>query len=96
MWPGNGEITAVALTITASSATMTYGGTVPAITASYSGFVNGDTAASLTHAADLHDDARHSEPGGSATTRALVHGAADRNYTISYVAGAVTVNAGGR
>ena len=31
------------LTITASSGSMTYGGAVPTITPSYSGFVNGDT-----------------------------------------------------
>jgi hypothetical protein len=52
------KIAPVALTITASSGTMTYGGAVPAFTPSYSGFVNGDTAASLTTAADLHHD-RH-------------------------------------
>ena len=32
------------LSISASSGTMTYGGTVPTITPSYSGFVNSDTA----------------------------------------------------
>ena len=32
---------------------MTYGGTLPALTASYSGFVNGDTAGSLTTLATL-------------------------------------------
>ena len=45
---GSLSVTAAALTVTASSGTMTYGGTVPTITASYSGFVNGDTSASLT------------------------------------------------
>ena len=33
------------LVISASSGTMTYGGTAPTVVASYSGFVNGDTAA---------------------------------------------------
>lgn len=35
------------LAVTASSPSMTYGGTVPTITPSYMGFVNGDTAANL-------------------------------------------------
>ena len=43
------------LTITASSPTMTYGGTVAGDHAAYTGFVNGDTASSLTTAADLLD-----------------------------------------
>ncbi len=52
------------LSITASSASMTYGGSVPTITASYSGFVNGDSAASLTTAADVLDHGHVVEPGG--------------------------------
>ena len=38
------------LTITASSGSMTYDGTPPAITAGYSGFVNGDGPGSLSTA----------------------------------------------
>ena len=38
------------LTITASSPAVTYGSAVPAITPGYAGFVNGDTATSLTTA----------------------------------------------
>ena len=45
--PGSVSVGPAPLVITAASATMTYGGTVPAITASYSGFVNGDSAANL-------------------------------------------------
>ena len=36
------------LTVTASSPTVTYGDAVPQVLPSYSGFVNGDTTASLT------------------------------------------------
>ena len=36
------------LTITANNTNKVYGAAVPAFTASYSGFVNGDTASSLT------------------------------------------------
>ena len=38
----------VGLTITANNQTKVYGAAVPTLTASYSGFVNGDTSASLT------------------------------------------------
>ena len=80
------------LTITATSATMTYGGAVPAITPSYGGFVNGDTAASLTTAPTCSTTATSSSPPG--TYPATCSGAVDANYAIGYVAGTVTVAAG--
>ena len=91
---GNVQITAVALTITASSETMAYGVAVPAITASYSGFVNGDTAASLTTPPTCTTSA-HGPPSGSAAGAYASNcaGAADANYTISYTAGTVTIQA---
>ena len=45
---GNPYVTPVALTITANNQAKVYGAAVPTLTASYAGFVNGDTAASLT------------------------------------------------
>src|SRR6202012_677717 len=45
---GTYTISPASLTITADNKTMTYGGAVPALTATYTGFVNGDAAASLT------------------------------------------------
>ena len=41
-------VTPTALTITADNQTKVYGAALPTLTASYSGFVNGDTAANLT------------------------------------------------
>jgi MBG domain (YGX type) len=79
------------LTITATSATMTYGGAVPAITAVYGGFVNGDTAASLTTAPTCSTAATSSSPPG--TYPATCSGAVDADYAISYTAGTVTVAA---
>ena len=52
------------LIVTASSGSTTYGGAPPTITASYSGFVNGDDATDLTTAADMLDDGHVVEPGG--------------------------------
>jgi hypothetical protein len=77
------------LSVTASSASITYGGTVPAITAGYAGFVNGDTAASLRPAPTCTTTATSSSPVGSYPS--TCSGAADPNYTISYTAGSVTV-----
>jgi hypothetical protein len=47
---GTLNVTAAPLTITADDQTKVYGAGLPTLTASYSGFVNGDTAASLTTA----------------------------------------------
>ncbi len=86
---GTLTITPAALTITANNANMTYGGTVPALSASYSGFVNGDNATSLTTAPTLATTATPTSP---ATTYPITaSGAVDPNYTITYVPGTMTV-----
>jgi hypothetical protein len=79
------------LTITASNATMVQGGAVPAITASYAGFVNGDSASSLTTKPICYSRAVSSSP--PATYASICTAAADPNYSISYVNGFVTVTA---
>ena len=76
------------LTITASIATMAYGGQAPTITPSYSGFVSGDTAASLTTAPSCTSNGVGQPVGTYATT---CSGAVDANYAISYVAGKIFV-----
>ena len=77
------------LSITASSPTMTYGGTVPAITPSYSGFVGNDSPSSLSALPSCSTTATSASPAG--TYPATCSGAADPNYTISYSPGTVTV-----
>ncbi len=79
------------LTVTASSTSFTYGGAVPVITANYSGFVNGDTAASLTTAPTCSTAATSSSLPG--TYPSMCSGVLDANYSVSYVTGTVTVNA---
>ena len=86
---GSVSVTPASLTITASSDSMTYGGTVPTITPSYSGFVNGDTAASLVTAPTCSTTAASSSPVGSYPSSCS--GAVDPNYTIGYVDGSVSV-----
>ena len=48
---GTLTVTPVALTITANNASKLYGAALPTLSATYSGFVNGDSASSLTTAA---------------------------------------------
>jgi alpha-tubulin suppressor-like RCC1 family protein len=87
---GTVQVATVTVVVTASSDSMTYGGTTPTITASYSGFVNGDTAASLTTAPTCTTAATSSSPVGSYPSSCS--GAVDANYTLSYVDGSVHVN----
>jgi YVTN family beta-propeller protein len=86
---GTASITPAALIVTASSSTSTYGAAVPAVTASYSGFVNSDTAASLTAAPVCVTGASSTKPVGSYATSCS--GAVDANYTITYVGGTASI-----
>jgi hypothetical protein len=76
------------LSITADNKTMTYGGPLPTLTASYSGFVNGDTAASLTSPPTLSTLPANSRVGTYSIT---VSGAVDPDYAIAYVNGTLTI-----
>ncbi len=87
--PGTLTITPAPLTITAVDQTMIYGGTLPALTVSYSGLVNGDTPASLTTPPTLTTTATAANHVGSYAIN--VGGAQDSNYTITYVAGTLTI-----
>ncbi len=78
------------LSVSASSGSMTYGGSVPAITASYSGFVNGDDAG-VAHQRARRARRRRRRRARWAPTRSSCSGASDANYTISYVGGTVQV-----
>ena len=91
---GTGSVTVdkAPLTVTASSPAMTYGGTVPAITAGYAGFVNGDSASSLSAKPTCSTTATGSDPVSPPTYPSSCSGAADPNYTIGYAGGSVTIN----
>ena len=78
------------LTITADNRTMVYGGSLPALTASYSGFVNGDNAASLMTTPTLSTVPAAGSPVG--TYPITASGAADPDYDITYAGGMLTVN----
>jgi len=77
------------LTITANDTNKVYGAALPTFTASYSGFVDGDVAASLTSPVTLSTTATASSPLGSYPI--VPSGAADANYTIREVNGTLTI-----
>ena len=79
------------LTITANNASKVYGAAIPSLSASYRGFVNGDTVAILTDPVTMTTTATASSsvlPGGYQITPS---GASDPNYNISYIDGTLTV-----
>jgi hypothetical protein len=89
--PFTQAVSPATLTITADNQTKVYGAPLPALTASYSGFVNGDSPGSLTTLPTLSTTATaasHVVAGGYSIT---VSGAADPNSTISYVSGTLTI-----
>ena len=76
------------MTISADDQGMTYGGTLPALTATYTGLVNGDTPASLTALPTLGTVPAASHAGAYPIT---ADGAVDADYAISYVSGTLTI-----
>ncbi len=84
---GTVTIAPASVTVTASDATFEEGGTVPAITASYSGLRNGDAAPATP--ATCTTNATSASPAG--TYASTCSGADDPNYTFGYVDGVVTV-----
>ena len=84
-------VTPATLTITANPVTKVYGATLPTLTASYTGFVNGDTVASLTTQPVLTSSATASSPVLSAGYNISVSGASDSNYNISYIDNTLTL-----
>jgi len=85
----NGTLTVnpASLTITANNASTVYGSAIPAFTAGYSGFVNGDTPLAVS-------GLTFSPPPSSANAGAYAivpSGAAAANYAISYRNGTLTI-----
>jgi hypothetical protein len=85
--PGTLQITPAPLTIRADDKTMALNGSVPTLTATYSGFVNGDLPASLDTPASLTT----ANGAGIGTFPIVPAGASDADYAIAFVNGALTV-----
>jgi hypothetical protein len=77
------------LTITANDASMSYGGAIPALTASYSGLVNRDKTSDLTSPATITTMATSSSAAGSYPITAS--GAVDPNYKFLYNPGTLSI-----
>ena len=87
---GTLTVNPVGLTITADNQNKAYGAALPGLTVGYSGFVNGDTAGSLTTPPAVTTTGTASSAVGSYPITAS--GVADANYTISYVPGTLTID----
>jgi len=77
------------LVITAENKTKVYGQANPPLTASYSGFVNGETASDLDTPVSLSTSASTTSPVG--VYPIIATGAADANYQIRFIEGVLTV-----
>ena len=88
---GSLTVTTAPLTITADNQTKVYGEALPTLTATYTGFVNGDTSASLTTPPTLTTTATATSHVAGSPYAITASGAVDADYTISYVAGTLTV-----
>ena len=89
---GNLTVTPASLTITANSVSRVYGATDPVLGASYSGFVNGETSIVLGGTLSVVDsDAAPTTGVGSYAGVITASGRTSTNYTITYVAGNLTV-----
>ena len=88
-FPGTVTVTPAPLTITAPSGTYPYGGPVPAFAPTYATFVGTDTPASLTGTVTCTPTFTTTTAAGTYPTSCS--GATSTNYTITYVAGSVTV-----
>ena len=88
---GNGTlvVTQAPLTITANSTSKVYGAVLPTLGFSASGFVNGDSNASLTTQPTLNTTATAASAVGNYSIS--VSGAIDPNYSIAYTQGTLTV-----
>ncbi len=88
---GTVTVTPAALTITANNQTKVYGAVLPTLTVSYTGLVNGDTAASLTILPAVATTATTSSHVSGNPYSITASGAVDADYSISYVGGTLTV-----
>ena len=86
---GTLTVTQAPLTVTANSFTITQGDAMPAFTATYSGFRNGNTESVLTKKPKFTCSANSSSTPG--TYDIIVSDAEAKNYSMNYVKGTLTV-----
>src|SRR5205823_2183558 len=79
------------LAVTADNQSRAYGASNPTLTASYSGFVNGDTTAVLSGSPALSTTATSSSAAGTYPITAAAGSLSASNYTLAFVNGTLTV-----
>jgi hypothetical protein len=85
------SVTKASLTVAAPNATRVQGTDNPALTPTYSGFVDGDTASDLAAQASCNTTALRGSPTGIYPV--TCSGALADNYSVNYVQGTLTVTA---
>ena len=85
------SVTPAPLTVTAGSPSVVYGSAIPAITPTYTGLVNGQSAPRV--AARCSTVAKQGSDAGSYST--ACSGASDANYAIRYAPGTLTIDPAG-
>ena len=90
---GTLTVTPAPLTVTANNASMSYGGTMPAFTASYNGFVNNDASSVLSGAPSCSTTATSTSPAGITYPITCTQGTlAAANYSFIFIGGTLAVN----
>jgi ribosomal protein S11 len=84
-------VNAAVLTVTANNASRAYGAANPTFTASFSGFVNGDTLSVLSGALSLTATATPTSAPGTYTITSAAGTLAASNYTFNFANGTLTV-----
>ncbi|HWQ32720.1 MAG TPA: MBG domain-containing protein, partial [Blastocatellia bacterium] len=89
---GTLTVTKAALIVVADNQTRTYGTANPALTYTYSGFVNGDTASVISGTPSLSTTATSGSPVGAYPITVDVSGLSAANYSFAASNGALIVN----
>jgi len=92
--PVNGSltITKAVLTVTANNISITFGQTLPAYTASITGYVNGDTSSVVSGSASLTTSPTTPSAAGTYAITATPGSLTASNYTFSIVCGTLTIS----
>jgi len=91
--PGTLTVTKAVLTVTAANKSVVYGSTIPALTYTVSGFVNGDTVATaLTGTPNITTAALATSSAGTYPITLAAGSLAASNYSLKCVAGTLTIS----
>jgi MBG domain (YGX type)/Pentapeptide repeats (8 copies) len=90
--PGTLTIDPAQLTVTADNKSMTYGGTRPALTATITGFVNGDGSSVVTGQASCSSTGTSSSPATTYAITCALGTLSASNYTFTFAPGTLTID----